>query len=102
MNTRLERVLITVKTYPNPSHKYEETVCTFVETSIRRPHQFSIVGVYYPPRQRPRCEPELLCAPASTSLLVSDLPLALLPQQSAVGSPSSASRMGLMTAVQAA
>jgi len=28
MNMLRERVLITVKTYPNPSHKYEETVCT--------------------------------------------------------------------------
>jgi hypothetical protein len=28
MNARLERVLVTVKTYPHPSQKYDETVCT--------------------------------------------------------------------------
>jgi hypothetical protein len=28
MNAQLERVLVTVKTYPHPSQKYDETVCT--------------------------------------------------------------------------
>jgi hypothetical protein len=28
MNAQRERILITVKTYPHPSRKYEETVCT--------------------------------------------------------------------------
>jgi hypothetical protein len=44
MLAELKRVLVAVKTYPNPSTAYDETVCTAVTSSALTPSDRTAIG----------------------------------------------------------